>query len=214
MRFLNKKSAFKILLIIILFIIYFFISAISYANTISSSLSSNVFRLHIVANSDSKEDQTLKLLVRDALLEYMDSLCLDCKTKEEAMNIAKEHVLDFSIIAKRVVKKNGYDYDVSVSVEQCFFPTKTYGDISLPEGLYDSLNVKIGDSVGHNWWCVMFPPLCFVDISSGVVPEDSKDILKDNLSEDEYDLITADASSSPSFKFKLVELVEKFKSQL
>ena len=93
--------------------------------------------------------------------------------------------------------------------------TKHYGDVSLPSGIYDALRVKIGTASGQNWWCVMFPPLCFVDVSSGIVPNDSKDLLQDNMSNEEYDLITnSDDNSSLTFKFKIVELFENIKVKL
>jgi len=100
-------------------------------------------------------------------------------------------------------------------IGECDFPTKNYGDVSLPAGIYDALRVKIGSANGHNWWCVMFPPLCFVDVSSGVVPEDSKELLEDTMSDEEFDLITeSDNNSEMNFKFKLVELFENFKLKL
>ena len=100
-----------------------------------------------------------------------------------------------------------------------FFPTKTYGDISLPEGYYDALRIKIGKAEGKNWWCVMFPPLCFVDVTSGIVPDDSKDLLKENLSQEEYDLICNGNSENQNntditFKFKIVELLNNTKMML
>ena len=94
--------------------------------------------------------------------------------KEEVIEIAREHSNDFSRIAKDVIDRNGFNYDVKISIGNFPFPTKHYGDISLPSGFYDALKVEIGEAKGQNWWCVMFPPLCFVDVSSGVVPDHSK----------------------------------------
>ena len=91
------------------------------------------------------------------------------------------------------------------------FPTKTYGDISLPAGNYDALKVKIGKADGQNWWCVMFPPLCFVDVSSGIVPDSSKEELRENLNEEEYDLISENNDQEINFKFKLVEFFQNLK---
>ena len=195
--------------------IFVFFSAYSYVTAVSKNISDSVFRLHVIANSDSDEDQALKLKVRDKLLEYMNSLCANTSSKEDAMRIANEHIDDFSKIAKDVISENGYDYDVEISVGECDFPTKNYGDVSLPAGIYDALRVKIGSANGHNWWCVMFPPLCFVDVSSGTVPEESKELLEDTMSDEEFDLITeSDNNSEMNFKFKLVELFENFKLKL
>lgn len=212
---MNKSIIYKILLLLSLLAIFVFFSAYSYVTAVSRNISDSVFRLHVIANSDSDEDQSLKLKVRDRLLEYMNSLCANTSSKEDAMRIANEHIDDFSKIAKDVISENGYDYDVEISVGECDFPTKNYGDVSLPAGTYDALRVKIGSANGHNWWCVMFPPLCFVDVSSGVVPEESKELLEDTMSDEEFDLITeSDNNSEMNFKFKLVELFENFKLKL
>ena len=108
-------------------------------------------------------------------------------------------------IAKKVIKENGYKYNVNISIGNFEFPTKTYGDISFPAGNYDALRVEIGEAVGQNWWCVMFPPLCFVDVTSGVVPDESKQTIKENLNEEEYDLISDTENPSIKFKFSLIE---------
>lgn len=212
---MNKSIIYKILLLLSLLTIFVFFSAYSYVTAVSRNISDSVFRLHVIANSDSDEDQALKLKVRDKLLEYMNSLCSSTSSKEDAMRIANEHIEDFFEIAKDVILENGYDYDVEISVGECDFPTKNYGDVSLPAGTYDALRVKIGSANGHNWWCVMFPPLCFVDVSSGVVSEESKELLEDTMSDEEFDLITeSDNNSEMNFKFKLVELFENFKLRL
>lgn len=212
---MNKSIIYKILLLLSLLTIFVFFSAYSYVTAVSRNISDSVFRLHVIANSDSDEDQALKLKVRDKLLEYMNSLCSSTSSKEDAMRIANEHIEDFSEIAEDVILENGYDYDVEISVGECDFPTKNYGDVSLPAGTYDALRVKIGSANGHNWWCVMFPPLCFVDVSSGVVSEESKELLEDTMSDEEFDLITeSDNNSEMNFKFKLVELFENFKLRL
>ncbi len=204
----NKKLKF-ILILIFLLSIYIYFSALSYVNATSNDLKNNLFRLHVIANSDSKEDQNLKYIVRDNLLDYMNSLCANCSTKEEAISIAKEHINDFEKIATNTIIEHGYSYNISVEIGNFEFPTKQYGDISLPAGYYDALRVKIGEAKGQNWWCVMFPPLCFVDVTSGVVPEDSKKLLKENLSEEDFTLISDNSSSEINFKFKLLEIFSK-----
>jgi len=202
----SKKVKYAFILIILLFI-YISICAFAYANAISTSLEDSVFRLHVLANSDSQEDQNLKYKVRDALIEYMNSLCKDVTSKQEAILIAEENKNKFYEIAKDIISENGYNYDVSVEIGNFSFPTKNYGDISLPSGYYDALRVKIGKAEGQNWWCVMFPPLCFVNVSSGIVPEDSKNNLKENLSDEEFSIISNENSSQVKFKFKLIEFL-------
>lgn len=214
-KILTKNNILRFIILISLFTFFVLFSAFSYVNAVSEDLSNSVFRLHVIANSDSEEDQNLKLKVRDNLLEYMNSLCTGVSSKEEAITIAQNHIQDFESIAKKVIFDNGYDYNVTVEISKCDFPTKQYGDVSLPAGIYDALRVKIGSASGHNWWCVMFPPLCFVDVSSGVVPDSSKELLQENLSNEEYDLITDSSDNSKvDFKFKVVELFQNIKIKL
>lgn len=202
-----KSSKFKsITILLILLGLYTFICAISYVQAVSENLSNNVFRLHVIANSDSDEDQNLKYKVRDNLLEYMNSICKNCPSKEEAIKIVYKHKEDFEKIAIDTINNEGFNYDVNINIGNFKFPTKYYGDISLPAGLYDALRVEIGEAKGQNWWCVMFPPLCFVDVSSGTVPDDSKEYLESNLSDEEYTLISDSNSSEVKIKFKLIEL--------
>lgn len=200
----------KILIIFILFLTYFLVSLFSYSNAVSSSISENVFRLHVIANSNSKEDQDLKYKVRDNLIDYMNSISKNVSTKEEAIKLANENISNFYNIAKNTILENGFNYNVNIEIGNFDFPTKTYGDISLPAGFYDALKVEIGEAKGKNWWCVMFPSLCFVDISNGVVPEESKENLQANLNYEDYNLISSD-DAEYKLKFKLVELFENAK---
>ncbi len=199
----------KIILVAILLLVFVLISAFSYVSAVSENISNSVFRLHVIANSDSVEDQNLKYVVRDNLIKYMNSLCKNITTKEEAMQIAQEHKQDFYNIARETIIENGYDYDVSIEIGNSYFPTKYYGDISLPAGYYDALKVKIGSASGQNWWCVMFPPLCFVDMSTGIVPNESKETIKQNLPKEEYALISDTSNDTISFKFKLIEFFNR-----
>ena len=203
----------RFLLLIVLFLFYTFICAFSYASSVSSDIADNVFRLHIVANSDTDEDQNLKLIVRDNILNYMKEIASSVSSKEEAVEIITSHLDDFYNIAIDTIRNAGYDYDVNLSVGQFDFPTKEYGDISLPAGIYDALRIEIGEAQGHNWWCVMFPTLCFVDVSSGSLDEGSKGVLEDNLSDEEFSLISDD-SADVKFKFKVVEFFENIKISL
>lgn len=197
-----------IILILVLFLFLIF-SAYSYASTVNENLSDNVFRLHVIANSDSKEDQDLKYKVRDKLIEYMKSITSNIENKEEVINIAYNNIENFQKIAEQVIKENGFNYPVKIEIGNFSFPTKTYGDISFPSGFYDALKVEIGNASGQNWWCVMFPPLCFVDVTSGVVPESSKENLETNLGQEEYDIISNNNESDViEFKFKIVEFFE------
>lgn len=204
--FKNSKVKMIIILSFLLFL-YITICAFSYAQSVLPDIADSVFRLHVIANSDSDEDQNLKYKVRDSLLSYMNDICKNCTTKQKAINLVEENKDTFKQIALDTIKQNGYNYDVNINIGNFEFPTKQYGDISLPAGFYDALRVEIGEAKGHNWWCVMFPPLCFVDITSGVVPEDSKESLENSLSEEEFALISNQSDSQIQFKFKLLEFL-------
>lgn len=202
------KRFFVLLLLLTLFIL---LSALSYVNAVSEDIANSVFRLHVIANSDSEEDQALKLKVRDELLSYMNTLAKDCSSKEEVVALAEEHQEEFKSIAEQVICDNGFSYPVTLQIGNSDFPTKTYGDISLPAGTYDALRVQIGEAQGQNWWCVMFPPLCFVDVSTGVVPDDSKKEMQESLNDEEYDLISKTDNNEIHFKFKLIEFFQNLR---
>ena len=195
----------RFLIVIILFSFFVFLSAASYVDAVSKELSDSVFRLHVIANSDSDEDQSLKYKVRDAVLEYMNTISANCTSKEEVIRLANEYENEFKEIAEKVIAENGYNYDVKIKIGNFEFPTKTYGDISFPAGYYDALRIEIGEAKGQTWWCVMFPPLCFVDVTSGIVPDESKQIMQDNLGEEEYSIISDHESNDIKFKFSLIE---------
>ena len=200
----NSKIGIAVILSLLLFL-YTVICAFSYVEAVSSDISDSVFRLHVIANSNSNEDQTLKYKVRDSLLNYMNDICKDCSSKEEAINLVSIHQEEFKQVALETIKNEGYSYDVNIEIGNFEFPTKQYGDISLPAGFYDALKVEIGDANGRNWWCVMFPSLCFIDVSSGIVPDESKEELQNVLSDEEYSIISNNSNYEMKFKFKLLE---------
>ena len=202
-----KKIKYFCILSILLFS-FVFITISSYAISVSTDLSNNFFRLHILANSDSEEDQALKLKVRDNIIEYMETLTYDGLSKEEVVTLTQNHLDDFKKIAEETIKKEGFDYKVSLKIDNFYFPTKLCGNISLPAGYYDGLKIEIGEAKGQNWWCSLFPPLCFVDISSGVIDEETEKNLKNNLSEEDFAIITSD-SETVKLKFKIVEMFSK-----
>lgn len=207
MNFMKNQKIRNLILLAFLLFLYVFVSAQSYVTAVSSNLSEAVFRLHVIANSDSEEDQSLKLKVRDALLSYMNTLSSNCNTKEEAIQIATQHQNEFQTIAENVIVENGYNYPVQIKINNFYFPTKSYGDISLPAGYYDALRVEIGNAKGKNWWCVMFPSLCFIDISSGIVDSEGKEKLENNLDSESYELISESKTSTEfKLKFKLLEV--------
>ena len=205
-----SNSKFKrFILVSALLILYVCISAVSYTHAVTTDIADSVFRLHVIANSDSAEDQNLKYIVRDKVIEYMSSISQNASSKEAVIEIAKANSDKIQAIASQTIRENGYTYSVNVEVGNFSFPSKRYGDITLPPGYYDALRIKIGKAEGQNWWCVMFPPLCFVDVTSGVVPDESKEIMKQNLSKEEFDLISKN-SNEVKVKFKIVEVLQNF----
>lgn len=212
LNIVQKTRVKSIFILLMLLILYIFVSAFFYVEAVSEDISNSVFRLHVIANSDEKEDQDLKYKVRDSVLEYMNSIVKDCSSKEEIIKLVEKHKQDFYNVAKKVIKENGYNYDVNIYIGKFDFPTKQYGDISFPAGNYDSLRIQIGKAKGKNWWCVMFPPLCFVDVTSGVVPDESKEIIKDSLTSEEYNIINnSNTRADIKFKFSIIEAFEGLK---
>ena len=209
---LNSKIK-RFILIILLLFIYCMICAFSYVNAVSNNIQNSVFRLHVIANSDSTEDQNLKYIVRDKVLEYINTISDSSSSKEDVIALANKNINEIQKIAQDTIQENGYNYSVNLSVGNFAFPTKSYGDITFPAGFYDALKIEIGRAEGQNWWCVMFPPLCFVDVTSGIVPEESKKNIKENLSEEEYKLLS-DTSDDINFKFKIVEMFQNISIKL
>lgn len=119
-----------------------------------------VLRLHVIANSDTAADQTLKLAVRDAILQESGELFAACADREAAKRAAKAALPTLQQAAQRVVAQQGFPYAVKAELAQSEFPTRTYDDVTLPAGQYDAVKITLGSGSGHNWWCVMFPPLC------------------------------------------------------
>lgn len=208
LKIINHSKVKMVIILTFLFFVYTTLCAISYANDISTDIADSVFRLHVIANSDSEVDQNLKYTVRDNLLNYMNDLCAHCTSKEEAISIASKHLDDFKQIALNTIQQEGFNYSVNVRIGNFEFPTKHYGDISLPAGSYDALRVEIGEAKGQNWWCVMFPPLCFVDASSGIVPEESKEDLENTLTNEEFSIVSEnDSNLGFQLKFKILEIL-------
>ena len=210
---MKKKLNFIFILTILVFI-YIALLSFNYSKAISSNLSDSVFRLHIIANSDSSADQELKLKVRDKIIEYMNTLTSNSSDKKDVISIVNNHLDSFKEIALNTIKENGYNYDVNIEIGNFHFPTKSYGDISFPASNYDALKIEIGDAIGQNWWCVLFPPLCFVN-SSTVVPDDSKNTLKENINSESYEIISEgnnsnDNTSDIKIKFKIIEFFNNF----
>lgn len=169
-------------------------------DALCDELRQNVFRLHIIANSDSAEDQALKLKVRDAVLKVSENSFTDCSDSDEAIDAASADLELFKQTALDVIRENGYDYDVQIDLSPSYFENRVYNDFTLPAGEYMALNIKIGEAVGKNWWCVMFPAVCIGASKS----------LEDGVNKQSADV--AEQAENYVFRFKTVEIYEGLKN--
>ena len=169
----------------------------------------NVLRLHVLANSDSEEDQTLKLKVRDAILERSSELFGKSESIEEAADSINANIDAITEVARKVIAENGYDYPVSVTLTNEHYPTRSYEALSFPSGEYLSLRVMIGDAEGQNWWCVLFPPLCLSAATDKAVAEDA--FISVGLTGEQYRIITESDNTKYTVRFKILETIEGLK---
>lgn len=183
---------------------------ISSLDTIQKGLSKQLIRLHVVANSDSDYDQSIKLQVKDGIVTYLQTFLSDVASKEESMDQIKEHLDLIEQKANELLLSLGITYTAKVTLGTAMFPIKVYGDITLPAGEYDALRIELGNVLGKNWWCIVFPNLCYVDATYQVVPEASKAKLKYLLTEEEYEAITS-IDSDITVDNKTTTVVVKFK---
>ena len=167
----------------------------------------SVVRLHVLANSDSEEDQSLKLKVRDAILAYTSPKVIDSASREEAIEILQNELDEIEKIAEQVVKEQGYDYEVEVTLTLEDYPTRNYESMSFPSGQYVSLRVLIGEAKGQNWWCVLFPPLCLSAASERAENEEA--FIAVGLNSDQYKIITETEDTTYYLRFKILEALKK-----
>ena len=170
----------------------------------AAQLSSHIIRFHVRANSDSDRDQQLKINVKEKVVQYIEPLLKDSCSIDESRDILKEHIPEIREAAVKQLEADGSDDSVDVYFEESYFPAKTYGDVTFPPGEYEAFRIDIGDAQGRNWWCVLYPPLCFVDATYGVLPDESKDQLKNILTEDEYNAIT---ETQGHYRFKYMKFL-------
>lgn len=159
------------------------------AEQLEEEVSSRVIRLHVQANSDSRKDQEQKLLVRDAVLEYLDPLLKEAQSRTVSSQIVQTHLEQVEETAETVLEEQGADNGVQAKLSEEWYPMRVYGAYTFPEGTYLSLQVVIGDGEGHNWWCVLYPGLCFTEAVRPVQGNQEEEDLKSLLPEDAYDFL-------------------------
>ena len=178
---------------------------------ISKGYKDKLIRFHVLANSDSDEDQELKLKVRDEIIKYLQPMLKQSKSLEQSEQIILSESENIKNIGENIIKENGYTYEVEVKLEYNNFPAKQYSNIVLPAGEYKALRILIGEAKGKNWWCVMFPPFCCVDENNGVIDKETDEKLRSVLTKEEYNLISEDnieKTKDVKMKFKIVEIIE------
>lgn len=162
-------------------------------------ISEKLIRFHVIANSDEEKDQALKLKVRDEVLKYIQPKLKDSESIDRSREILKNENENLINLAKKVIKENGYSYSVESTLSREYFPVKTYGNITLPQGEYEAYRIIIGSGEGKNWWCVMFPPICFVDITKGEVAyEETENEMKQVLNEKEFEMVNNNSKGTAS----------------
>lgn len=177
-------------------------SVCSFAKT-SEKIRADVLRLHVIANSDSTVDQNLKLRLRDYLLAEGKTIFDGSINLENAVEKIEPQLASLEASAREFVRTNGFDYDVKITLSREYFTTRTYESVTLPAGKYLALRVVIGTGEGHNWWCVMFPPMC-------VPAANENNVIENVFSEDEIKLVESNPRYEP--RFKIVEIYEKIKA--
>ncbi len=197
------------IIISLLFGLIFSMTLMAYADNTQKSIAAGVVRLHVVANSDDAYDQQVKLKVRDAIIDELASVLDDVASQEQAEQIITDNLKNVENIAKKVLEANGFKYSVKALHAKSHFPTKKYENIILPPGEYDALKIVLGSGEGQNWWCVMYPPLCFEGSVSGIIDEEKANILKQNIGDNGYEIITQKDSVPVKFKFKILEIFDK-----
>lgn len=166
---------------------------------LQEDLAGEVFRFHVIANSDSDQDQALKYQVRDQVIAYMRrSLGEEDVSLEETKEWAGEHLREIEEVARKALKEAGSSERVKARVARVYFPDKRYGEIWFPQGYYEALQIRLGKAGGQNWWCVLYPNLCFTGSVCGVVTEEGRQDLEEALTAEEYQMVTA----ASDFKIK------------
>ena len=193
----------KIILVLSLFIISFSYIIYPYMeNKVKEGFKNELIRFHIRANSDMEEDQALKLKIRDEILKEMKMKFKDTETIDESREVIEANMMDMKSITENVIKREGKNYEVNISLGQDNFPTRKYGNLVLPAGEYETLLITLGEGKGQNWWCVMFPPLCFVDIEHSVAYNLEKEVETEKEEEPKLKL-----------KWKVADIVKNIKKK-
>lgn len=204
----QKRDLFLCITCILLALLFSMSEERNAEEAMAARIAPEILRFHVLANSDSTEDQNLKLKVRTMLLNTIYEEMGENASLEETKIYVRSHKNRLEKKAETYMKTLGYDYPAHMELATTYFPTKTYGDMVFPCGNYEAVRVKIGEGKGRNWWCVLYPPLCFVDSSYAVVPDTSKEILRESLDPSDYLKLNKD-NTKIHVRLKLADLLLK-----
>jgi stage II sporulation protein R len=209
MKILKSRLRVKRVILIIAFLVGIIITYKTSDNKVDiekmqKEIAEKIVRFHVIANSDSDNDYQLKIKVKKAVVDYISPLLENSTDINETREILNNQREEIKKLAAEVIHNDGYDYEVSAKLTYSYFPTKAYGDIILPPGEYEAFEIEIGAARGTNWWCILYPPLCFTENIHGVVPDKSKKLLENVLDEDEYKVIT-NTYEDTTYRFKILE---------
>ncbi|ONI45844.1 stage II sporulation protein R [Candidatus Epulonipiscioides gigas] len=185
----------------------FWLNIKAFAKHTNLLLKEEVIRFHILANSDTTEDQLIKEHVRDAVIGHMEPILSKASSVEESRELLNENMNLMKEISEDVIKLWGKDYAINIELADTPFPTKKYDNVVFPTGIYEACRILIGEANGQNWWCVMYPPLCYLDVATGVVPLKENE-LKENLTDEQYEIIAFQQEKPYKIGFKLLEWFE------
>lgn len=174
-------------------------------NACQREIANKVLRFHVIANSDTLKDQHLKLKVRDGVIKYLSEEIKYCDCVESCKKVIEARLEEIQSEARSIIKAHGYNYSVDVFLLEKYFPEKKYGEMTFPRGYYEALTIEIGSGTGRNWWCVLFPNLCFSDAVTARVSDDSKVLLKEQLTKDAYAMLLE--GKNVQIRFKILEIV-------
>ena len=204
----QKKRKHEIFALVCILGMVFYIAGSKWSSQVQAGdyqehMAQEILRFHVIANSDNEEDQTLKMKVKERVVNYVSSLTQVGDDLESTKYIIQLYMEEIKREAERVIAEEGYSYKVKVELTESYFPVKMYGEAVFPAGVYQALKIEIGQAKGKNWWCVLYPNLCFVDSAYGVLEEDQKEMLKAVLTEEEYESIFQADSKDIKVSFKL-----------
>ncbi len=196
-----KLKAWELAGILTLFLAFTYFAA---AGQTQAQVADKLVRLHVIANSDTAADQALKLQVRDAVLEVTQDIGAECADTQETQEALQAHLQEIQEAARQVIRQEGYDYPVTAQLKREYYPSKVYENFALPAGDYTGLKVKIGAARGHNWWCVVFPPLCMSAATREAFT---------GFTEEEAAFVQQDGTRY-ALRFKAAELVDQLRHTL